>query len=46
MLAPVKLPSLKVDDLRFTLQRSPRRKTMQITVVMRLISNVVRNVRP
>lgn len=32
MLAPVKLPSLLVDDLRFTLQRSPRRKTMQITV--------------
>jgi predicted metal-dependent hydrolase len=32
MLAPVKLPSLQVDDLRFTIQRSTRRKTMQITV--------------
>lgn len=32
MLAPVKLPNLQVDDLRLTLQRSTRRKTMQITV--------------
>lgn len=32
MLAPLKLPSLQVDDLRFTIQRSTRRKTMQITV--------------
>lgn len=32
MLAPVTLPSLQVDELRFTLQRSTRRKTMQITV--------------
>ncbi|RKT46930.1 M48 family metallopeptidase [Thiocapsa rosea] len=32
MPAPVKSPSLQVDDLRFTIQRSARRKTMQITV--------------
>jgi len=32
MLAPVKSPSLQVDELRFALQRSTRRKTMQITV--------------
>jgi len=32
MLAPVKSPSLQVDDLRFVLRRSARRKTMQITV--------------
>lgn len=32
MLAPLKTPVLQVDDLGFTLQRSPRRKTMQITV--------------
>jgi len=32
MLAPVKPISLQVDDLRFTLQRSTRRRTMQITV--------------
>ncbi len=32
MLAPMKSISLQVDDLRFTLQRSARRRTMQITV--------------
>lgn len=32
MLAPVKSPSLQVDDLCFVLRRSTRRKTMQITV--------------
>jgi predicted metal-dependent hydrolase len=32
MLAPVKSPSLQVDDLHFVLRRSTRRKTMQITV--------------
>lgn len=32
MLAPVKPPSLQVDDLRFTLRRSARRRTLQITV--------------
>lgn len=32
MLAPMKLPSLRIDDLRFTVQRSARRRTMQITV--------------
>lgn len=32
MLAPVKRPTLQVDDLRFALQRSERRRTMQITV--------------
>lgn len=32
MLAPVKSPSLQVDDLWFTIQRSARRRTMQITV--------------
>lgn len=32
MLAPVTSPSLQLDELRFTLQRSARRKTMQITV--------------
>lgn len=32
MLAPVKWPTLQVDDLRFALQRSERRRTMQITV--------------
>lgn len=32
MLAPVKHSSLQVDDLRFTLRRSARRRTMQITV--------------
>ena len=32
MLAPVKSPSLQVDDLYFVLRRSTRRKTMQITV--------------
>lgn len=32
MLAPMKPPSLRVDDLRFTVQRSARRRTMQITV--------------
>ena len=32
MHARVKLPSLQIDDLQFTLQRSARRKTMQITV--------------
>jgi predicted metal-dependent hydrolase len=32
MLAPVKSTSLQVDDLWFTLQRSARRRTMQITV--------------
>ncbi len=32
MLAPLKPTSLHVDDLRFTVQRSARRRTMQITV--------------
>ena len=32
MLAPVKSSGLQVDDLRFVLRRSARRKTMQITV--------------
>jgi predicted metal-dependent hydrolase len=32
MLASVELPSLQVDDLRFTILRSTRRKTIQITV--------------
>ncbi len=32
MPAAVNGPCLQVDDLRFTLRRSPRRKTMQITV--------------
>jgi len=32
MLAPVKSPLLKVDDLQLQLRRSARRKTMQITV--------------
>lgn len=32
LLAPGMLPCLEVDDLRFTLQRSTRRRTMQITV--------------
>ena len=32
MLAPVKLPSLQVDDLHFHVRRSARRRTMQITV--------------
>jgi len=32
MLAPVKLPTLQVDDLRFQVRRSARRRTMQITV--------------
>src|SRR5690606_22442033 len=32
MLAPVKSPSLQVDDLHFVLRRSTRRRTMQITV--------------
>ena len=32
MLAPVNSPTLQVDDLRFTIQRSARRRTMQITV--------------
>jgi predicted metal-dependent hydrolase len=32
MLAPVKLPKLQVDDLRFHVRRSARRRTMQITV--------------
>ena len=32
MLAPVKLPKLKVDDLRLQVRRSARRRTMQITV--------------
>lgn len=32
MLVPLTWPSLQVDDLRFTLHRSPRRRTMQITV--------------
>lgn len=31
-LATIKTPTLKVDELRFTLERSARRKTMQITV--------------
>lgn len=32
MLAKADTPSLEVDDLRFTVQRSARRRTMQITV--------------
>lgn len=32
MLAPLKAISLQVDELRFTLHRSARRRTMQITV--------------
>lgn len=32
MLAPLKSPSLLVDDLRLSIQRSARRTTMQITV--------------
>ncbi|SPC10189.1 Metal-dependent hydrolase [Cupriavidus taiwanensis] len=32
MLAPVKPLNLQVDDLQFTVQRSARRRTMQITV--------------
>lgn len=32
MLAPVKQANLQVDDLHFSVQRSARRKTMQITV--------------
>lgn len=32
MLAPVKTADLQVDDLAFIIQRSPRRKTLQITV--------------
>jgi predicted metal-dependent hydrolase len=32
MLTPVKPPHLHVDDLQFTVQRSTRRRTMQITV--------------
>jgi len=32
MLAPVNSPSLQVDDLRLTIQRSGRRRAMQITV--------------
>jgi predicted metal-dependent hydrolase len=32
MLAPATSPTLDVDDLTFTVQRSQRRKTLQITV--------------
>lgn len=32
MLAPMKLPTLQVDDLRFQVRHSPRRRTIQITV--------------
>ena len=32
MLAAVKFPTLEVDDLRFTVRHSTRRRTMQITV--------------
>ncbi len=32
MLAPVKSPKLQVDDLQFTVRRSARRRTIQITV--------------